>query len=676
MIKTPLQGILLSSSTKQLGDLKKETGDIVAENSDTDDDEYESSQKTPSTQELGRSPSERHAFMFQHNLNPTSTDLREFHPLPSQIPFLLETYSDNVNVMAKTLHMPTVKKMIRDLRGDMSKLTPANEALMFAIYYAAVTSMEEEDIVMNFGSTKVDLNLKYRVGLEHALAKADFLSVPDIALVQAFAIFIFLLRRHDSPRFVWMMTGIAIRMGIALGLHRDGSHFPNLTPFEIEMRRRAWYTLIVIDIRASEDQGSDFGIAVGSFDTKLPLNIDDAAFGPETKEPLQDREALTEMSLPRVTLQIGLISRQMVVGASTLSVEEQINNVDEMYRLLQNGYLRYFTDANRDSDVMYWASIAIIRIVMGKMTLLVFLPVLFSSSDHLPGETRDKLLIAAIEVAEYNHVLNSAQECRQWRWIFQTYTHWHSIVYILIEVSRRPWSPISERAWVALHSVHLIPTQSHMSKNIRMWLPLRKLKAKASQHRDAEISRLRNDPQATQTLEREDRGKAQPSSPGPFPAGCDSVELFFEKWQRLVARPNYATGEQGNFDPLVSASLPQNNGFNFNPVSSFETPPAGGQSCQTSSGFEASIQPVVTADQPSQTENLVSSGLPANNFDQFHNSNIIPWLWSEESFGTPDIGSFDVNMELDSSDVDWYNWVESAKTLEGDILPKGPGPHT
>ena len=37
--------------------------------------------------------------------------------------------------------------MMRDLRGsDQSALTPANEALMFAIYYAAVTSMEEEDV--------------------------------------------------------------------------------------------------------------------------------------------------------------------------------------------------------------------------------------------------------------------------------------------------------------------------------------------------------------------------------------------------------------------------------------------------------------------------------------------------------------------------------------------------
>lgn len=60
-------------------------------------------------------------------------------------------------------------------------------------------------IITNFGSNKTDLNLRYRLGLELALAKADFLNVPDLVLVQALSIFLFLLRRHDSPRFVWMM---------------------------------------------------------------------------------------------------------------------------------------------------------------------------------------------------------------------------------------------------------------------------------------------------------------------------------------------------------------------------------------------------------------------------------------------------------------------------------------
>jgi len=103
--------------------------------------------KTPPTLELERTPSERHAFLFKHNLSPSAPDLRGFHALPSQIPFLLDVFSKNVNFFIQIVHIPTVTKMVYDLHGNhITRLTPANEALMFSIYYAAITSMEEEDV--------------------------------------------------------------------------------------------------------------------------------------------------------------------------------------------------------------------------------------------------------------------------------------------------------------------------------------------------------------------------------------------------------------------------------------------------------------------------------------------------------------------------------------------------
>lgn len=130
----------------QLDRLKMDSRGLGAGDSDTSEDE-ESPGKSPSTQELERTPSARHAFLFRHNLSPFAPDLREFHPLPSQIPFLLDVFSENVNSITRIVHLPTVAKMVRDLRGgDMTSLTPANEALIFSIYYAAITSMEDDDV--------------------------------------------------------------------------------------------------------------------------------------------------------------------------------------------------------------------------------------------------------------------------------------------------------------------------------------------------------------------------------------------------------------------------------------------------------------------------------------------------------------------------------------------------
>ncbi len=132
----------------------------------------------------------------------------------------------------------------------------------------------------------------------------------------------------------------------------------------------------------------------------------------------------------------------------------------------------------------------------------------------------------------------------------QTYTHWHAIMYLVLVLSgQQPWSPASERAWVALHSVWLIPpacTQSGGNGNgggsgidgsARIWAPLRKLMAKARRRREAELQRLRRDPKAAAQLEARDRRTPQPgSTAAPFPSGTeDSAERFRERWRRLVA---------------------------------------------------------------------------------------------------------------------------------------------
>lgn len=115
--------------------------------SDISSEDGDSPGMPQSAHELDRTPSERHSFLFRLNLNPSHPDLRDLRPLPSQIPFLLSVYSENVQVFFHILHMPTVTKIVHDMRdSNAASLTPANEALLFSIYYAAVTSMEEDDV--------------------------------------------------------------------------------------------------------------------------------------------------------------------------------------------------------------------------------------------------------------------------------------------------------------------------------------------------------------------------------------------------------------------------------------------------------------------------------------------------------------------------------------------------
>lgn len=61
--------------------------------------------------------------------------------------------------MVQLVHMPVVSAMLRDTRGD--ELPPADEALMFSIYYAAVASLDQDAVsedtnslyIFNYSST-------------------------------------------------------------------------------------------------------------------------------------------------------------------------------------------------------------------------------------------------------------------------------------------------------------------------------------------------------------------------------------------------------------------------------------------------------------------------------------------------------------------------------------------
>jgi hypothetical protein len=92
----------------------------------------------------------------------------------------------------------------------------------------------------NFGIRKETLLRQYRFGIEQALARAGFLNTNEIVTVQAFVLFLVCVRRHDDTRFVWSLTGLALRISQSLGLHRDGTRF-GLSPFDTEMRRRLWW---------------------------------------------------------------------------------------------------------------------------------------------------------------------------------------------------------------------------------------------------------------------------------------------------------------------------------------------------------------------------------------------------------------------------------------------------
>lgn len=97
------------------------------------------------------------------------------------------------------------------------------------------------------------------------------------------------------------MLAVLTRLGLGLGLHRDGTHF-GLSPFETEMRRRLWWYIYLLEFQLSDCQATTPQIRLGDYDTRMPLNINDDDLSTSLVELPQERTGFTELTLMLSTL--------------------------------------------------------------------------------------------------------------------------------------------------------------------------------------------------------------------------------------------------------------------------------------------------------------------------------------------------------------------------------------
>ncbi|KAI2467063.1 fungal-specific transcription factor domain-containing protein [Annulohypoxylon bovei var. microspora] len=520
-----------SKINDEINQLRTDTEQLSDEDSDGSDDGSSPGILNPYPDQV-----DHHGFVLGYSSS--NVDLRKLHPLPSQIPFIWQVYQENVDPLVKILHVPSMSKIIRELRSNMNDISPGMEALMFAIYYASITSMEEDEVKVNFGADKGQLINKYRFATEQALAKANFLVTSELVVVQAFTLFLVLVRRYDDTRFAWTLTGLAIRISQSLGIHREGTKFDDLSPFDVEMRRRLWWAICILDLRSAEDQGTELTIAERTYDTQFPLNINDADISPDMKEFPKEKEGPTDMTFCLIRYEICALSRKihfatngMAPCQSRSTEAERDEMLLECYERIEKQYLK--TCGDKDADVLHWVAAMIARLIMAKMSLIIYQPMLLhSTGKELNKDVRHRLFMASLEVVEYTKVLNSEQRCRQWRWLFQTYAQWHAVAYLLLETCRLPWTASLERAWIVLNATFQTPDAAERARP-GVWVPLRKLMAQARRHREDEVRRLRADPEAAQQLDVDQQRELQPDNFKHLSSSVRSV-LAQDQWRKLV----------------------------------------------------------------------------------------------------------------------------------------------
>ena len=123
-------------------------------------------------------------------------DLKDAYASDAQRSILFRIYLANVDPICRILHKPTMRSHL--LFGHNQLIDDSThrykygsiEAICFAIYYAAVTSLSAEECIAQLGVERDVLLERYKRATESALAQADFLNSMEIVTLQAFTIYI------------------------------------------------------------------------------------------------------------------------------------------------------------------------------------------------------------------------------------------------------------------------------------------------------------------------------------------------------------------------------------------------------------------------------------------------------------------------------------------------------
>ncbi|TVY74870.1 Bikaverin cluster transcription factor bik5 [Fusarium oxysporum f. sp. cubense] len=298
---------------------------------------------------------------------------------------------------------------------------------------------------------KSDLVARYRTGIEIALARADFINTTELDVIQAFSTFLGTVQTMESPKYVWSMAGLLARVAVSAGLHRDGSNFPGMSPFNIEMRRRLWWNILFIYGRSGSDQIAEASLHEEMFDTKLPTNVNDSDLDPSMKVPPVAKNEITDATPILIRLELWHLTQRTSSSLSALKSKRGVDLVEaltlcrETMRRLDLDYFETF-DSGTPAQLFLKRTI---RLILAKYKLTISYQIVHargSNQDPPPKPNAAWLIDSALSILIQSAELLTEPSFHQWTWQLRGSVQWHALNMVLNHICGQPWGPALDYA--------------------------------------------------------------------------------------------------------------------------------------------------------------------------------------------------------------------------------------
>jgi transcriptional regulatory protein GAL4 len=175
---------------------------------------------------------------------------------------MIDAYFALYNVSYPIVHEPTFRAQYSEVIGR-----PNGNCWNFLAYVVAAIgvfttakSVENSDLPL--------------LAQAKSLMQLSYLESGNLTLIQALALMSNYLQKKDMPNSGYNYLGLATKMAVGLGLHKEFQGW-NIQPLKMEIRRRVWWCLSVFDIGATITFGRPVMWPAGGTDVSLPLNVHD-----------------------------------------------------------------------------------------------------------------------------------------------------------------------------------------------------------------------------------------------------------------------------------------------------------------------------------------------------------------------------------------------------------------
>ena len=291
---------------------------------------------------------------------------------------------------------------------------------------------------------------------------------------------------NGHVRSSWALVGLAVRIAQGLRLHRDGDG-RGFSAFEAEMRRRLWWQIVVLDLKASEDRGSEPVIAEGSFTTDMPHNLNDEDYVHSSQHPLLNKEGITDMTFSMMIMDVASTARKLnTTHLSSNSQNMTFQDKEELIKQCANRIDSQYLAGYSPSDEYAWLFRATGRHLLLKLWLVTQYP-LRSRNLVAHDRPRGKSLETVVSYLKIGEMIQDSKLAVGYTWYLKIYIPWHALALALAQLCTDTKGPLVDQAWSLIEKGYKKwDDRISETKDDTVWRLIKSLlkKARAARQRD------------------------------------------------------------------------------------------------------------------------------------------------------------------------------------------------